>query len=46
MADIEKIIGLMLQSGADVLQAVKQVQNRLARVNEIRARGGEVGPLF
>jgi hypothetical protein len=46
MSDLEKILGLLGQSGSDLLQAVKQVQTRLGRIQELRARGGEFGSVF
>jgi hypothetical protein len=46
MSDLEKILGLLGQSGGDLLQAVKQVQTRLGRIQELRDRGGILGSIF
>ncbi|MGD1157548.1 MAG: hypothetical protein ABSA41_17210 [Terriglobia bacterium] len=46
MSEIEKVIGLIFQSGTDFLQAVKQVEGRLSRIREIRDRGGQLGSWF
>jgi|SRR5579872_4095066 len=46
MNDTEKVVGLLVQSAGNLVQGVKQVQVRLARVAELQARGGEFGPVF
>jgi hypothetical protein len=46
MADIEKLIGLGIQTWGNLKEGMQRVRIRLGRIEQIRARGGEIGSLF
>jgi hypothetical protein len=46
MSDLDKIIPVAGQTAGNAIAAVRQVQNRLGRIREVRDRQGEFGLLF